>query len=60
MSDVAATRTGYINPLNERRESNNRNQDSRSDKSESTSGIASNVYESDDENATDYFRDSST
>lgn len=56
-ADVAATSTGFINPLNRNNEFDENFPDSRSEVSESTSGVASNVIESDDEDKS-YFKDS--
>ena len=47
-------KTGFINPL----DINETVPDSRSEVSESTSGVASNAVESDEEDKNEYFKDS--
>ena len=48
-SNVAATTTGFINPLHGAEDSDETIPDSRSEVSESTSGVASNAVESDED-----------
>ena len=58
-SDVSATTTGFINPLNETGGNDETIPDSRSEVSESTSGVASIAVESDEDDKNEYFKDSS-
>lgn len=58
-SAVAATTTGFINPVIETGDIDDNVFDSRSEISETTSGVASNAVESDDDDdKNNYFKDS--